>query len=277
MAWILWLVAILLLFLLILLAASIRVVKEYERGVIFRLGRLVGAKGPGLFFIIPIVDSMVKVDLRTAVFDVPPQEVITKDNVTTKVNAVVYYRVVDPEKAVTEVENYSYATAQIALTTIRSVIGQAELDELLSEREKLNQRLQSIIDEATDPWGIKVSAVEIKDVMLPEGMQRAMAAQAEAERERRRRIIAAEGEFQAAKKIAEAAEVLAKQKGGLFIRMLQTITEATEEKASTVIIPFPVEMLEPLGLLRTQTRENSGSSGSSSGSSSGGSGGASAE
>ena len=277
MAWILWLVAILLLFLLILLAASIRVVKEYERGVIFRLGRLVGAKGPGLFFIIPIVDSMVKVDLRTAVFDVPPQEVITKDNVTTKVNAVVYYRVVDPEKAVTEVENYSYATAQIALTTIRSVIGQAELDELLSEREKLNQRLQSIIDEATDPWGIKVSAVEIKDVMLPEGMQRAMAAQAEAERERRRRIIAAEGEFQAAKRIAEAAEVLAKQKGGLFIRMLQTITEATEEKASTVIIPFPVEMLEPLGLLRTQTRENSGSSGSSSGSSSGGSGDASAE
>jgi len=277
MAWILWLVAILLLFLLILLAASIRVVKEYERGVIFRLGRLVGAKGPGLFFIIPIVDSMVKVDLRTAVFDVPPQEVITKDNVTTKVNAVVYYRVVDPEKAVTEVENYSYATAQIALTTIRSVIGQAELDELLSEREKLNQRLQSIIDEATDPWGIKVSAVEIKDVMLPEGMQRAMAAQAEAERERRRRIIAAEGEFQAAKKIAEAAEVLAKQKGGLFIRMLQTITEATEEKASTVIIPFPVEMLEPLGLLRTQTRENSGSSGSSSGGSSGSSGGASAE
>ncbi|MCU4140240.1 MAG: Regulator of protease activity HflC [Methanophagales archaeon] len=277
MAWILWLVAILLLFLLILLAASIRVVKEYERGVIFRLGRLVGAKGPGLFFIIPIVDSMVKVDLRTAVFDVPPQEVITKDNVTTKVNAVVYYRVVDPEKAVTEVENYSYATAQIALTTIRSVIGQAELDELLSEREKLNQRLQSIIDEATDPWGIKVSAVEIKDVMLPEGMQRAMAAQAEAERERRRRIIAAEGEFQAAKKIAEAAEVLAKQKGGLFIRMLQTITEATEEKASTVIIPFPVEMLEPLGFLRTQTRENSGSSGSSSGGSSGGSGGASAE
>ena len=275
MMWIL--LAVILFFLLILLAASIRVVKEYERGVIFRLGRLVGAKGPGLFFIIPIVDSMVKVDLRTAVFDVPPQEVITKDNVTTKVNAVVYYRVVDPEKAVTEVENYSYATAQIALTTIRSVIGQAELDELLSEREKLNQRLQSIIDEATDPWGIKVSAVEIKDVMLPEGMQRAMAAQAEAERERRRRIIAAEGEFQAAKKIAEAAEVLAKQKGGLFIRMLQTITEATEEKASTVIIPFPVEMLEPLGLLRTQTRENSGSSGSSSGSSSGGSGGASAE
>ncbi|MCW3132124.1 MAG: slipin family protein [Candidatus Methanospirare jalkutatii] len=279
MAWILWLVAILLLFLLILLAASIRVVKEYERGVIFRLGRLIGAKGPGLFFIIPIVDSMVKVDLRTAVFDVPPQEVITKDNVTTKVNAVVYYRVVDPEKAVTEVENYSYATAQIALTTIRSVIGQAELDELLSEREKLNRRLQSIIDEATDPWGIKVSAVEIKDVMLPESMQRAMAAQAEAERERRRRIIAAEGEFQAAKRIAEAAEVLAKQKGGLFIRMLQTITEATEEKASTVIIPFPVEMLEPLGFLRSQTRENSGSSGSSSGSSSGGSGsgGASAE
>jgi len=234
-------------FVLIVLFASIKVVKEYERGVIFRLGRLVGARGPGLFLIIPIFESMVKMDLRVSVFDVPPQEVITKDNVTTKVNAVVYYRVIDPEKAVTAVERYAYATTQIALTTIRSVIGQAELDELLSERDKLNKRLQVIIDEATDPWGIKVSAVEIKDVELPKEMQRAMAAQAEAERNRRARVIAADAEFQAAKKVAEAASVLEKERGGLFIRTLQTIKEATEEKATTVIIPFPIEMLGALG------------------------------
>ena len=241
---------------LILLAASIKVVKEYERGVIFRLGRLVGARGPGLFLIIPIFESMVKIGLRVSVFDVPPQEVITKDNVTTRVNAVVYYRVLDPEKAVTAVERYGYATSQIALTTIRGVIGQAELDELLSERDKLNKRLQVIIDEATDPWGIKVSAVEIKDVELPKEMQRAMAAQAEAERERRARIISADAEFQAAKKIAEAASVLEKEKGGMFIRTLQTIKEATEEKASTVIIPFPVEMLSFLGY-HSKTRSKS--------------------
>ena len=232
---------------LILLASAIKVVKEYERGVIFRLGRLVGARGPGLFFIIPIFETMVKIDLRVSVFDVPPQEVITKDNVTTRVNAVVYYRVLDPEKAVTVVERYDYATSQIALTTIRGVIGQAELDELLSERDKLHQRLQKIIDEATDPWGIKISAVEIKDVELPKEMQRAMAAQAEAERDKRARIISADAEFQAAKKIAEAAGVLATQKGGMFIRALQMIKEATEEKATTVIIPFPIEMLEALG------------------------------
>ncbi len=232
---------------LVILASSIKVVKEYERGVIFRLGRLVGARGPGLFLIIPIFESMVKIDLRVLVFDVPPQEVITRDNVTTRVNAVVYYRVLDPEKAVTAVERYDYATSQIALTTIRGVIGQAELDELLSERDKLNKRLQVIIDEATDPWGIKVSAVEIKDVELPKEMQRAMAAQAEAERDKRARIITADGEFQAAKKIAEAANVLQKEKGGLFIRTLQTIKEATEEKATTVVIPFPVEMLEAFG------------------------------
>lgn len=241
---------------LILLAASIKVVKEYERGVIFRLGRLVGARGPGLFLIIPIFESMVKIDLRVVVFDVPPQEVITKDNVTTKVNAVVYYRVLDPEKAVTAVERYNYATSQIALTTIRSVIGQAELDELLAERDKLNKRLQVIIDEATDPWGIKVSAVEIKDVELPKEMQRAMAAQAEAERNRRARIISADAEFQAAKKIAEAAGVLYKEKGGMFIRTLQTIKEATEEKATTVLIPFPIEMLTALGY-RSETRSKS--------------------
>ncbi|PXF53325.1 MAG: hypothetical protein C4B56_02545 [Candidatus Methanophagaceae archaeon] len=241
---------------LILLASAIKVVKEYERGVIFRLGRLVGARGPGLFFIIPIFETMVKIDLRVSVFDVPPQEVITKDNVTTRVNAVVYYRVLDPEKAVTVVERYDYATSQIALTTIRGVIGQAELDELLSERDKLNQRLQKIIDEATDPWGIKISAVEIKDVELPKEMQRAMAAQAEAERDKRARIISADAEFQAAKKIAEAAGVLATQKGGMFIRALQMIKEATEEKATTVIIPFPIEMLEALGY-RTEKKTES--------------------
>jgi len=250
-----WLIGVLF-FALIVLASSIKVVKEYERGVIFRLGRLVGARGPGLFLIIPIFEVMVKIDLRVSVFDVTPQEVITKDNVTTKVNAVVYYRVLDPEKAVTEVEQYQYATAQIALTTIRGVIGQAELDELLSERDKLNKRLQVIIDEATDPWGIKVSAVEIKDVELPKEMQRAMAAQAEAERNRRARVISADAEFQAAKKVAEAANVLQKEEGGLFIRMLQTIKEATEEKATTVVIPFPVEMIEALGY-RSGTKSKS--------------------
>jgi regulator of protease activity HflC (stomatin/prohibitin superfamily) len=242
--------------LLLILASSIKVVKEYERGVIFRLGRLVGARGPGLFLIIPIFETMVKIDLRVAVFDVPPQEVITRDNVTTRVNAVVYYRVLDPEKAVIAVERYEYATSQIALTTIRGVIGQAELDELLSERDKLNKQLQLIIDEATDPWGIKVSAVEIKDVELPKEMQRAMAAQAEAERNRRARIITADAEFQAAKKIAEAAHVIQKEKGGMFIRTLQTIKEATEEKATTVVIPFPIEMLEAFGH-RPETKSKS--------------------
>ena len=250
-----WLIGILF-FALIVLASSIKVVKEYERGVIFRLGRLVGARGPGLFLIIPVFEIMVKVDLRVSVFDIPPQELITKDNVTTKVNAVVYYRVLDPEKAVTAVEQYQYATSQIALTTIRGVIGQAELDELLAERDKLNKELQQIIDEATDPWGIKVSAVEIKDVELPKEMQRAMAAQAEAERNRRARVISADAEFQAAKKVAEAANVLQKEEGGMFIRTLQTIKEATEEKATTVIIPFPIEMLEALGY-RSEGRSKS--------------------
>ncbi len=250
-----WLIGVVF-FAVIVLASSIKVVKEYERGVIFRLGRLVGARGPGLFLIIPIFETMVKIDLRVSVFDIPPQEVITKDNVTTKVNAVVYYRVLDPEKAVTEVEQYQYATAQIALTTIRGVIGQSELDELLSERDKINKHLQVIIDEATDPWGIKISAVEIKDVELPKEMQRAMAAQAEAERNRRARVIDADAEFQAAKKIAEAANVLQKEEGGMFIRMLQTIKEATEEKATTVVIPFPVEMLEALGY-RSESKSKS--------------------
>jgi len=232
---------------LMILSSAIKIVKEYERGVIFRLGRLVGARGPGLFFIIPIFETMVRTDLRTITFDVPSQEVITRDNVTTKVNAVVYYRIMDPEKAITQVENYHYATSQIALTTLRGVIGQAELDELLSEREKLNRQLQKIVDEATDPWGVKVSAVEIKDVVLPEEMQRAMASQAEAERNRRARIIQAEGERQASQKLAEAASVLTKEPGGMFLRTLRTITDATEEKATTVIIPFPIELLKALG------------------------------
>jgi len=231
----------------IILSSAIRVVKEYERGVIFRLGRLVGARGPGLFFIIPIFEMMVKIDLRIVTFDVPPQEVITKDNVTTKVNAVVYYRVMDPEKAVTQVEHFALATSQMALTTLRGVIGQIELDDLLSERDKINKNIQQIVDEATDPWGIKVSAVEIKDVELPKEMQRAMASQAEAERNRRARVITAEGEFQASQKLSEAAEVLNKTDGAMFIRTLEMITAATEEKATTVVIPIPVNWMEAFG------------------------------
>ena len=232
---------------LIILAASVKVVKEYERGVIFRLGRLLGAKGPGLFFIIPIFDSMMKVDLRTVTFDVPPQEVITKDNVTAKVNAVVYYRVMDPEKAITQVERFHLATSQYALTTLRGVIGQASLDKLLAERENLNKEIQQIVDEATDPWGIKVTAVEIKDVELPKEMQRAMAAEAEAERDRRARIIQADGEMQASTKLAEAARILDEAPGGMFIRTLKTISEATSENATTMVIPLPIEIMRSLG------------------------------
>ena len=232
---------------LMVLASAVKIVQEYERGVIFRLGRLVGARGPGLFFIIPILERMMKIDLRTVVLDIPPQEVITKDNVTTRVNAVVYYRVMDPSKAVVQVEHYPAATAQMALTTLRGVVGQVELDEVLSERDKINRRLQEIIDEATDPWGIKVSAVEIKDVELPEAMQRAMASQAEAERNRRARVINAEGELQASLKLADAAKVLNEQPGALYIRTLQTIKDATEEKATTVVIPLPIELMGILG------------------------------
>ncbi len=231
----------------IFLLASIRIVKEYERGVIFRLGRLVGARGPGLFFIIPIVESMTVVDLRTVTYDVPSQEVVTKDNVTVRVNAVVYYRVVDPTKAVTEVYDYKYATAQIAQTTLRSIIGQAELDEVLSEREKLNVKLQQIIDEATNPWGIKVTAVEIKDVELPDEMRRVMAMQAEAERERRSKIIRAEGEYQAAIKLKEAADILAQSKGALMLRYLQTLNEIASEQNTTIVVPIPMELLNLIG------------------------------
>ncbi|WP_457549840.1 slipin family protein [Archaeoglobus sp.] len=229
---------------LLFLLSGIRIVKEYERGVIFRLGRLVGARGPGLFYVIPILENMTVVDLRTVTYDVPTQEVVTKDNVTVRVNAVVYYRVVDPERAVTEVADYRYATAQIAQTTLRSVIGQTELDELLSEREKINVRLQQIIDEATNPWGIKVTAVEIKDVELPEEMRRIMAMQAEAERERRAKIIRADGELQASKKLLEAAQVLEQSKVAMMIRYLQTLNEIAVENNSTIVFPLPIELLE---------------------------------
>ncbi len=239
---------------LLLLSSAIRVVREYERGVVFRLGRLIGAKGPGIMFLIPLVDRMVKVDLRTITLDVPSQEIITKDNVTVRVNAVVYFRIIDPEKAIVEVENYLAATSMIAQTTLRSIIGQAELDELLAEREKLNERLQSVIDQQTDPWGVKVTAVEIKDVEIPQTMQRAMAAQAEAERERRAKIISAQGEFQAAQKLAEAAQIMAREPGAMQLRFLQTVREATSEKASVFILPVPIELLEPFLKYRDKQR-----------------------
>ncbi len=229
---------------LLFILSGLKIVKEYERGVIFRLGRLVGARGPGLFFVIPMLENMQVVDLRTVTYDVPSQEVVTKDNVTVRVNAVVYYKVLEPEKAVTEVFDYRFATAQIAQTTLRSVIGQADLDELLSERDKLNIKLQEIIDEATNPWGIKVSAVEIKDVELPKEMQRAMAMQAEAERERRAKIIRADGEYQAAMKLKEAAEILAQSRNALMLRILQTMSEVSNSENTTVIFPVPLEILE---------------------------------
>ncbi len=237
-------IGVVLLFVLIILANAIKIVKEYERAVIFRLGRVVGARGPGLFFIIPIFEKAYIVDLRTRVLDVPVQETITKDNVPVKVNAVVYFRVVDPVKAVTQVANYIVATSQIAQTTLRSVIGQAHLDELLSEREKLNMELQKIIDEATDPWGIKVTTVEIKDVELPAGMQRAMAKQAEAERERRARITLAEAERQAAEKLREAAEIISEHPMALQLRTLQTISDVASDKSNVIILPLPMEMLK---------------------------------
>ena len=227
---------------LIIISNTIRVVNEYERGVIFRLGRLIGAKGPGLFFLVPIVDRMVKISLRTVTFDVTPQEIITRDNVPVKVNAVVYFRVLDPSKAVVEVENYQLATMQIAQTTLRGVLGQSELDELLSEREKINQRLQQIIDEQTDPWGIKVSIVEVKEVELPDTMKRAMASQAESERHRRAKIINAEGEFQASEKLVAASRILEQSPLGIQLRYLQVATEIASEKNSTLVFPLPLEL-----------------------------------
>jgi regulator of protease activity HflC (stomatin/prohibitin superfamily) len=234
--------------LLVFLPMTIKIVQEYERGVIFRLGRLIGAKGPGLFIIIPFIDRMVKVDLRIVTLDVPPQDIITKDNVTVRVNAVVYFRVVDPQSSVVKVLDHIRATSQISQTTLRNVLGQSELDELLASREKLNQILQKIIDEHTDPWGVKVSTVEIKDVELPETMRRSMAAQAEAERERRAKIIHADGEFQASERLAQAGAVIAREPTTLQLRYLQTMTEIASEKSSTIIFPFPIELLRAFGM-----------------------------
>jgi len=228
----------------IFIPAAVKIVREYERGVIFRLGRLVGAKGPGLFIIIPFVDRMVKVDLRVITMDVPHQEVITKDNVTVRVNAVVYFRVVDPEFAVVKVLDYIRATSQISQTTLRNVLGQSELDDLLTKREKLNQMLQKIIDEHTDPWGVKVTTVEIKEVELAEQMKRMMAAQAEAERERRAKIIHAEGELQASEKLSQAGAVIGREPTALQLRYLATLSEIASEKNSTIIFPLPIELFK---------------------------------
>jgi regulator of protease activity HflC (stomatin/prohibitin superfamily) len=239
-------IGVIVLFLIAVASASIKIVQEYERGVIFRLGRLVGAKGPGLFFIIPFIDRMVKVDLRTVTLDIPAQECITNDNVTVKVNAVAYFRVVDPNDAIVQIEDYRRATWQIAQTSLRNVIGQMQLDELLAHREKINAQLQHIIDEQTEPWGIKVSIVEIKDVELPQTMQRAMARQAEAEREKRAKIIHAEGEQQAAQTLAMAAETIGQVPAAIQLRYLQTLTEIAVEKNSTIIFPVPIEFLRGL-------------------------------
>ena len=236
------------LFVLIILANSIRILREYERGVIFRLGRLIGGggvKGPGLILLIPVIDKMVKVSLRTVVLDVPPQDVITQDNVSIKVNAVVYFRVIEPQKAIVQVENFLAATSQISQTTLRSVLGQSELDDLLSQREKINHRLQQIIDTNTEPWGIKVTNVEVKQIDLPQEMQRAMAKQAEAERERRAKVIAAEGEFQASQRLADAAMILDNQPSALTLRYLQTLREIATENNSTTIFPVPIDLLKP--------------------------------
>ena len=231
-------------FLFLFLLSGIRIVNEYERGVVFRLGRLVGARGPGIFYVIPIIERMVKMDLRVVALDVPKQEVITRDNVTIRVNAVCYFKVFDPNNAVVQVQHYWMATSQMAQTTLRSVLGQAELDELLAEREKINHRLQAIIDEATEPWGVKVVAVEVKDVELPPEMQRAIARQAEAEREKRAKIIAADGEFQASKQLAEAAKIIGASPPSLQLRFLQTLAEIATENNSTTIFPVPIDLFE---------------------------------
>jgi regulator of protease activity HflC (stomatin/prohibitin superfamily) len=236
------------LFVLIILVNAIRILREYERGVIFRLGRLIGGsgiKGPGLILLIPVIDKMVKVSLRTIVLDVPPQDVITQDNVSIKVNAVVYFRVIEPQKAIVQVENFLAATSQISQTTLRSVLGQSELDDLLSQREKINHKLQQIIDTNTEPWGVKVTNVEVKQIDLPQEMQRAMAKQAEAERERRSKVIAAEGEFQASQRLADAAKILADQPSALTLRYLQTLREIATENNSTTIFPVPIDLMKP--------------------------------
>ncbi len=237
--------AVLILLGIMILSNAIRVLREYERGVIFRLGRMIGVKGPGLILLIPVLDRMVKVSLRTVVMDIPPQDVITRDNVSVKVNAVLYFRVIDPARSVVEVENYLYATSQLAQTTLRSILGQAEMDELLAERDKINRELQTIIDQQSEPWGIKVAAVEVKDVDLPIEMKRAMARQAEAERVRRAKVIAAEGEFQASQKLADAAAVMGMHPVSVQLRFLQTLTEVASEKNSTTIFPVPIDLFTP--------------------------------
>ena len=234
-------------FAIIILANAVRILREYERGVVFRLGRLLGSgvRGPGLILLIPIIDKMVKVSLRTVVMDVPPQDVITQDNVSIKVNAVIYFRVIQPDKAIVEVENFLVATSQLSQTTLRSVLGQSELDDILSQREKINHRLQQIIDANTEPWGVKVSNVEVKQIDLPQEMQRAMAKQAEAERERRSKVIAAEGEFQASQRLSDAAKILSDQPSALTLRYLQTLREIATENNSTTIFPIPIDLLKP--------------------------------
>jgi len=237
------------------LTSALKVVREYDRGVIFRLGRLVGAKGPGLIILIPIIDKMVKVSLRVVTLDIPTQDIITKDNVSVKVNAVLYFRVVDPQKAIVEVEDYLFATGQLAQTTLRSILGQVELDELLANRDEINDKMQKIVDEQTDAWGIKVSLVELKHVDLPTEMQRAMAKQAEAERDRRAKIIHAEGEFQASEKLAAAAEIIGKQPAALQLRYLQTLTEVAAENNSTLIFPLPIEFLKAFSHFTDKTTD----------------------
>jgi regulator of protease activity HflC (stomatin/prohibitin superfamily) len=239
-------------FVLIFLGSSIRVLREYERGVIFRLGRLIAQKGPGLILLIPVIDRMVRVDLRTVTLNIPPQEVITRDNVPARVNAVAYFRVIDPNNAIVEVENFLLATSQIAQTTLRSVLGKADLDQLLAERERLNEDLQKVIDEQTEPWGIKVTTVEIKDVEIPEQMQRAIARQAEAERERRAKIIAAEGEFQAAEKLTDAADIISRNPAALQLRYLQTLLEMGVNQNTTIVFPLPIELMEAFSELRAR-------------------------
>ncbi|MFO7576382.1 MAG: slipin family protein [Pelovirga sp.] len=229
----------------VIISAAIRILLEYERGVVFRLGRFSGVKGPGLKFIIPVVDQMTKVNMRTVAMDVPEQDVITKDNVSVKVNAVLYFRVVNPDKALIEVDNYLYATSQLAQTSLRSVLGQVELDDLLSQRDKINSNLQEILDRQTDPWGVKISNVEIKHVDLPASMQRAMARQAEAERERRSKVIHATGEYEASRTLANAAEQISAQPGALQLRFLQTMTEIAAEKNSTILFPMPIDLIKP--------------------------------
>jgi regulator of protease activity HflC (stomatin/prohibitin superfamily) len=245
----------------IFIISGLKILNEYERAVVFRLGRLTPYRGPGATFIIPILERMVRIDLRTVTLDIPPQDVITRDNVTVKVSAVLYFRVVDPSRAVTEVANYLFATMQLSQTTLRSVGGQTDLDDLLSQRDKLNARIQEVVDSSTEPWGIKVTMVELKNIDLPQDMQRAIAAQAEAERERRAKVINAEGEFQAAQRLSEAAEIMSKSPITLQLRYLQTLAEIATEHNSTTVFPLPIDLLEPFRKLIQATTPNTGGSG----------------